>query len=304
MSIQVNSLTKTYDQQQAVDHISFEIAAGQVVGLLGPNGAGKSTTMKMLTCFLPPTSGSAKICGYDTNEESMAVREKIGYLPEHNPLYPEMYVAEYLAFASRFYPGRIKNKKQRIAEMIEVTGLTAERKKRIGQLSKGYQQRVGIAQAMLHDPEVLILDEPTSGLDPNQLVEIRALIKKLGAEKTVMLSTHIMQEVQAICDRVIIINQGKIVADDTTQNLQKRATGQRLVMAEFKQTDVRAEKLAQIKHVKSVSRNGDLWVLATDADKDIREQVFEFAKDNHLVLLTLQQEKHSLEEVFQQLTTH
>jgi len=219
MSVKVTNLTKIYGTQRAVDDISFEVNKGQVLGFLGPNGAGKSTTMKMLTCFVPQTSGSALVCGFDTTTEPLEVTKKIGYLPESNPLYYDMYVKEYLEFMAGLHKlGKITQ--QRINEMIEVTGLTAERKKKVGQLSKGYKQRVGLAQAMLHNPEVLILDEPTSGLDPNQLVEIRSLIKKLGKDKTVIFSSHIMQEVQAVADRVIIINKGKIVADDSTEKLQ------------------------------------------------------------------------------------
>jgi ABC-2 type transport system ATP-binding protein len=224
MSISIQNLTKLYNEQKALDNVSLEINNGEIVGLLGPNGAGKSTMMKIITCFIPPTKGSVKVCGYDIFDNPMDVRKKIGYLPEHNPLYLDMYVREFLDFIAGVH-GLGKQKKERIEQMIEMTGLTKEVNKKIGTLSKGYRQRVGIAQAMIHDPEVLILDEPTSGLDPNQLVEVRDLIKNAGKNKTVLLSTHIMQEVEAVCDRTIIINNGQVVADDNTKHL---ASGQSL----------------------------------------------------------------------------
>src|SRR3954469_12040081 len=214
MSIIVNNITKLYGQQKALNNVSFEVKSAEIVGFLGPNGAGKSTMMKILTCFIPQSSGSATVCGFDVSEQSLEVRRNVGYLPEHNPLYLDMYVKEYLEFIAGLH--QLKNVKARIAEMIEMTGLQVEQKKKIGALSKGYRQRVGLAQALIHDPKVLILDEPTTGLDPNQLEEIRNLIRSLGKEKTVVLSTHIMQEVEAICDKVIIINKGKIVANEST----------------------------------------------------------------------------------------
>ena len=217
VSIIVQNITKIYGTQRALDNVSFKITSGEVVGFLGPNGAGKSTMMKILTGYLPPTYGSASVSGFDVSEEPIKVKQQIGYLPEHNPLYLEMYVVEYLNFVCGLY--KLKNKKDRVKEVIEMVGLTPEKGKKISQLSKGYRQRIGLAQAIIHDPRVLILDEPTSGLDPNQLEEIRLLIKNLGSEKTVMLSTHIMQEVEAICDRVIIINQGELVADNSVENL-------------------------------------------------------------------------------------
>jgi len=220
MSIRVEHVTKLYGTQKALDDVSFEVKPGEIVGLLGPNGAGKSTLMKIITCYIPPTEGEASVCGHDIFEESVRVREKVGYLPEHNPLYLEMYVKEFLEFIAGIHKG-IANPKQRVREMIELTGLTLEQNKKIGALSKGYRQRVGLAQALIHDPEVLILDEPTSGLDPNQILEIRNLIRSVGATKTVMLSTHIMQEVEAICDRAVIIHHGRIVADDSIKNLTK-----------------------------------------------------------------------------------
>jgi len=218
MSIEVSNVIKTYGEQRALDEVSFSIEKGEIVGLLGPNGAGKSTLMKIITCFIPPDSGEVKVYGYDIFEESLQVREKVGYLPEHNPLYLDMFVKEYLEFVAGIHKLG-KNTRKRIEEMIELTGLQLEQKKKIGALSKGYRQRVGLAQALIHDPEVLILDEPTSGLDPNQIQDIRNLIRSIGSQKTVMLSTHIMQEVEAICDRAIIINKGKIVADDSLEKL-------------------------------------------------------------------------------------
>ena len=219
MSVKVEQLTKIYGEQKAVNGISFSAEPGQVLGFLGPNGAGKSTTMKIVSCFIPPTSGHASLCGFDVAENPIEVRRNLGYLPEHNPLYLDMYVKESLGFIADIHG--LANKKQRIAEVIELTGLGVEQHKKVGALSKGYRQRVGIAQAIIHDPKVLILDEPTSGLDPNQLIEIRNLIKELGKSKTVILSTHIMQEVEAVCDRAVIINQGNIVADDSLSKLKQ-----------------------------------------------------------------------------------
>jgi len=298
MSVIVDQLTKVYGEQTAVNHISFAINAGEIVGFLGPNGAGKSTTMKMLTCFIPQTSGKASVCGFDTEKNSIDVRRNTGYLPEHNPLYPEMYVKEYLEFAARL--NGMKNADKRIEDMIGMTGLTLERRKKIGQLSKGYRQRVGLAQAMLHDPKVLIMDEPTSGLDPNQLTEVRNLIKHIGKEKTVILSTHIMQEVQAICSRVIIINKGNLVADDSVEGLQRMEKGTTLVQVEFKETaDVKL--LQQIPGVRSVKGDNHLMIEYA-GDGDIREILFRFAVENKYTLLNMHIEKQTLENVFQDLT--
>lgn len=301
MSVKVTSLTKEYGPQKAVNDISFEVNKGEVLGFLGPNGAGKSTTMKILTCFVPQTSGSASVCGFDTVNSPLEVTARIGYLPENNPLYHDMYVREYLEFMAGLHKlGKIT--KSRIDEMIEVTGLTAERKKKVGQLSKGYKQRVGLAQAMLHNPEVLILDEPTSGLDPNQLVEIRSLIKRLGKDKTVIFSSHIMQEVQAVADRIIIINKGKIVADDATENLKERVGNEVIVTAEFKQAVDRA-LLGMVKGVKNLEQLKDgKWNFVSEGNRDIREDIFNFAKEKNLTLLHLNKEEFSLEEVFKQLT--
>ena len=300
MSVVVNGLTKIYGEQKAVDNISFKASEGEVLGFLGPNGAGKSTTMKMLTCFIPQSAGEATVSGFDINKDSMKVRESVGYLPENNPLYTDMYVKEYLEFIARAH--HVKNKKSRIEELVQLTGLEREQKKKIKQLSKGYRQRVGLAQAMLHDPKVLILDEPTSGLDPNQLSEIRQLIKSLGKEKTVILSTHIMQEVQAMCDRVIIINRGKIVANDPIEQLQSKAAGNTIIFVEFKEK-IDASMLLKIKGIKEVQPAGEnKFNLVTAAGKDYREEVFGYAKSNNLTLLTLSREKQNLENIFRALT--
>ncbi|MEM9928771.1 MAG: gliding motility-associated ABC transporter ATP-binding subunit GldA [Bacteroidota bacterium] len=302
MSVKVNKLTKVYGDQLALDHISFEAKSGQILGFLGPNGAGKTTTMKILTCYLSQTSGTAEVGGYDVEKDSLAVRRQVGYLPEHNPLYKDMYVREYLAFAAK--ANKIGKAKLRIAELIEMTGLGRESHKQIGALSKGYRQRVGLAQAMLHDPSVLILDEPTSGLDPNQLAEIRTLIKTLGKEKTVIFSTHIMQEVQALCDRVIIIDRGKLVADDPISRLQRRLDGDSSLIVTFDRA-VDINKLGQIKGVSRAIANPKAphYRLYLSKKADPRAAVFRFAVANNLVLLELQREDLSVEEVFRALTS-
>lgn len=302
MSIQVQQLTKLYGDQRAVDNISFEAEAGQVLGFLGPNGAGKTTTMKIITCYLTQSEGKVTVCGHDTETESLAVRRQIGYLPEHNPLYKDLYVREYLEFAAR--TTGIKQPKQRIADLIEMTGLGREQHKQIGALSKGFRQRVGLAQAMLHDPQVLVLDEPTSGLDPNQLAEIRRLIKDLGREKTVIFSTHIMQEVQAICDRVIIIDQGKLVADDPIDRLQSRLKGETAVFVEFDRS-VGVTELQKIKGVERAEANGGhrYRLYASGAAGDPRAEIFRYAVDQKLTLLELRREQLSVEDVFRQLTS-
>ena len=256
--------------------------------------------MKIITCYLPPTEGSVEVCGIDVSASPMEVKKRIGYLPEHNPLYPEMYVREYLEFVAGVH--QIPNKKARVEEMIDLVGLSVERKKKIGALSKGYRQRVGLAQAMIHDPEVLILDEPTTGLDPNQIVEIRNLIKNIGEDRTVMLSTHIMQEVEAICDRVIIVNRGKIVADDDAANLVK-FQNKLFIRVEFNKA-VASNVLAQIPGVSEVKKVSDsVWLLGSDGDKDIRQVVFDFAVKNDLSVLTIQKEEQRLEDIFKRLTT-
>lgn len=300
MSIKVQNITKLYGTQKAVDDASFEVRSGEIVGFLGPNGAGKSTLMKILTCYIPQTSGKAEVCGYDVSEESLEVRKHVGYLPEHNPLYLDMYVKEYLAFIGGLH--HIKNKTARVKEMIDMVGLQVEQNKKIGALSKGYRQRVGLAQALIHNPEVLILDEPTTGLDPNQLEEIRNLIKQTGKEKTVMLSTHIMQEVEAVCDRVIIINNGKIVANDETQQLQHALIEKTVLRVEFDK-EVTKSQLKKIDGVEeAVHVNGNVWNVITAGDKDIRKEIFNYAVANGLSVLALQKEEKKLEDVFKQLT--
>jgi ABC-2 type transport system ATP-binding protein len=300
VSVIVENITKIYGSQKAVDNVSFKAEPGKILGFLGPNGAGKSTTMKIITCFIPASSGKVSVCGFDTETQSMEVRKKIGYLPEHNPLYLDMYIKEYLEFIAGVH--KIENVKSRIAEMIKMTGLEREQHKKIGQLSKGYRQRVGLAQAMLHNPEVLILDEPTSGLDPNQLTEIRKLIREIGKQKTVILSTHIMQEVEAICDQVVIINKGKIVANDDTKNLQSHSLGEYVFRVEFNQS-IEKNKLESIKGVKSAQFvNSNVWLLTTNNDEEVRAAIFEFAVKNNLVLLSIQKEEEKLEEVFRRLT--
>ena len=300
MSVIVQDLTKIYGQQKAVNNISFEAKKGEVLGFLGPNGAGKTTTMKIITCFIPQSEGKAAVCGYDVVTDPLAVRARIGYLPEHNPLYKDLYVKEYLSFVAGLH--KVKNKRQRVAEMIERTGLQREQNKIIGSLSKGYRQRVGLAQAMLHDPEVLILDEPTSGLDPNQLIEIRRLIKELGQEKTVIFSTHIMQEVQALCDRVIIINKGEMVANDTIETLQQKVTGETVITVEFAQ-QILQKQLTRIEQVKTIKSLGNgRWQFISEKNKDIRGDIFNFAVANDLTLLEMKKEQYSVEDVFQELT--
>lgn len=299
MSIQVNQITKIYGSQKALNGVSFDVGSSEIVGFLGPNGAGKSTMMKILTCYIPPSSGSAKVCGFDIAEQSLQVRSQIGYLPEHNPLYLDMYVKEFLEFVGGIH--KVKNVKGRVADMINITGLTVEQNKKIGALSKGYRQRVGIAQAMIHDPKVLIMDEPTTGLDPNQLEEIRALIKSLGKQKTVMLSTHIMQEVEAICDKVIIINKGVIVANDETKNLQKNVT-QQVITVEFDKT-TNTELLKSIPGIEKVSHlQGNSWQMVSTSKSDVRKEIFNFAVANNLSVLTLNKEEQSMEDVFKELT--
>jgi ABC-2 type transport system ATP-binding protein len=300
MSVKVQELTKVYGEQRAVDAISFEVKSGEIVGFLGPNGEGKSTTMKMLTCYITPTSGEAWVSGSDIYEQSLEARKKIGYLPENNPLYLDMYVKEYLHFIAGIhqYKGNVN---QRVAELIELTGLQVERHKKIRMLSKGYRQRVGLAQALLHEPEVLILDEPTTGLDPNQIIEIRNLIKEVGKEKTVIFSTHILQEVQAICSRVLIINKGKIVADSPTEELMAAFSGKVSLRVEFKNA-VKENELKHIEGVENIEKKGNTWVITSDGSNDIREQVFQMAVRDNNIIYEMQQESQSLEKVFQQLT--
>jgi ABC-2 type transport system ATP-binding protein len=300
MSIIVDNIIKLYGRQKALDNVSFKIKAGEIVGLLGPNGAGKSTLMKIISCFIPPSDGTISVNGFDIFEQSIEVRKKVGYLPENNPLYLDLYIKEYLEFVAGLYA--IPNKKSRVKEMIDLIGIEKEQNKKIGALSKGYRQRVGLAQALIHDPEVLILDEPTSGLDPNQLVEIRELIKNVGKEKTVMLSTHIMQEVEAICSRAIIIDQGKIVADDSTKNLSEDTSNIQIIEVEL-DSNINQKQLLSIKGVhKADKQNEKLWILQAKTSEDIRPLVFEFAVKNNLKVLSMQKSEQSLEKVFQKLT--
>jgi ABC-2 type transport system ATP-binding protein len=303
MSVIVNQLSKKYAEQQAVDGISFKVGKGEILGFLGPNGAGKSTTMKMLTCFIPPSGGSASICGFDIVQHPLEVKRKIGYLPENNPLYYDMYVKEFLEFTLRIHhPYAANNSNLKIKNIIDRVGLQVEQHKKIGQLSRGYKQRVGLAQALLHDPEVLILDEPTSGLDPNQLADIRALIKELGKEKTILFSTHIMQEVQAVCDRVIIINKGKLVADDKPEQLQARVSGNISVEVEFENA-VSLEELQKISHVISVdSISAKEFIIQGDDSLALRKALFSYTISKGNTLLTLKASTKSLEDIFQQLT--
>lgn len=300
MSIIVNELVKIYGQQRALDGISFEAKPGEVLGFLGPNGAGKTTTMKIITCYLSQSAGKVTVCGHDTETESLEVRRNIGYLPEHNPLYKDMYVREYLEFAAR--ANRIAKPQTRIEELIDMTGLGRERHKLIGALSKGYRQRVGLAQALLHDPQVLILDEPTSGLDPNQLAEIRQLIMELGKEKTLVLSTHIMQEVQAICDRVIIIDRGRLVADDPIDRLRSRLEGDHSILVQFAGQAKSSElkKISGISRVEALKENR--YRFFAKEGQDPRKSIFQYAAKHDLPLLEMQREEVSVEEVFRHLT--
>lgn len=300
MSLSVRSLTKEYDSQKAVNDLSFDVSGGTILGFLGPNGAGKSTTMKMVSCYLSPTSGTAEVCGYDILKSPLDVRKHIGYLPEHNPLYLDMYVKEYLQFVASIH--KIENKKARIADLVEMTGLGKEQHKLIGALSKGFRQRVGLAQAMIHNPDVLILDEPTSGLDMNQLVDIRNLILEVGKEKTVILSTHIMQEVQALCDRVIIINNGSLVADDPIASLQDRIKGENKVTINLLNNNIPVSELENIANVNSAKLTDDGIVIMSDSEIDVRPEIFAHAVQSGWVIIEMKKENISVEDVFQKLT--
>jgi ABC-2 type transport system ATP-binding protein len=300
MSIVVKEVTKQYGSQWALDHVSFEIPKGQIVGFLGPNGAGKSTMMKIITSFIPPSSGSIEVNGLDISDNSMETRRVIGYLPEHNPLYLEMYVREYLSFIAGIY--QLSNVTSKVEAMIERVGLGIEAHKKIGTLSKGYRQRIGLAQALIHDPQVLILDEPTSGLDPNQLIEIRGLIKEVGKEKTVMFSTHIMQEVEALCQRTIIINRGKLVQDGETQSL-KQLGGQTILQLELDQI-VNEKVLSQLPFVLKVNRITDFqWEVVAKGDEDIRIKMADWAATSPYRILTMNVKEQRLEDVFKDLTS-
>ena len=299
MSIEVQQLLKEYGAQKAVNNISFKVNKGEIVGFLGPNGAGKSTTMKIITGYLQQTGGEAWVCGINVAEDPLAAKKKIGYLPELNALYYDMYVREYLAFIAEVH--QVTERKQRVEEVIRLTGLLTESNKKIGQLSKGYKQRVGLAAALIHDPEVLILDEPTSGLDPNQIVEIREVIKKQGEQKTVLFSSHILQEVEAICDRVIIINKGTLVADDRLSNLRKTSSTNQ-VKVQFKEP-LERKQLENLSAVKSVTQTDAYhWQLATEDPELLRKQIIELSLQHNLNIVSLHSESLSLEEIFRTLT--
>ncbi len=300
MSIEVKNLLKEYGEQKAVNNISFKVAKGEIVGFLGPNGAGKSTTMKIITGYLQQTAGEAWVCGINVAEQPLEIKKKIGYLPELNALYYDMYVREYLGFIAEVH--QVEDPKIKIESVIGLTGLNAESKKKIGQLSKGYKQRVGLAAALLHDPEVLILDEPTSGLDPNQILEIRDVIKKQGKEKTVLFSSHILQEVEAICDRVIIINKGELVADDKLSNLQRGQEDKHVVIVQFREVVARGI-LENIKGVSGVEElQAKNYKLQTDNPDLVKKQLLEIAVQQNLDIVSLQSESQSLENIFKELT--
>jgi ABC-2 type transport system ATP-binding protein len=302
MSILVQGVSKFYGEQKALDNISFEIKTGEIVGFLGPNGAGKSTMMKIITGFIPASCGNVSVNGLDVETDNLEIKKQIGYLPENNPLYPEMYVREYLGFVASIYNSGIPGKKLS-DNIIELTGLAPEQNKKIGSLSKGYRQRVGLAQALIHNPAVLILDEATSGLDPNQIVEIRNLIKEAGKEKTVMLSTHIMQEVEAICDRIIIIDKGAIVADEQKSEIYAKIKhpGQ-VIRVEFDK-DITETSLKEIEKVSSIIKvRKNIWLIEAEGESDIRPLIFNFAVKNNLTVLSLNRQESNLEDVFRHLT--
>jgi ABC-2 type transport system ATP-binding protein len=302
MSIVVQDVTKFFGEQKALDNVSFEVKTGEIVGFLGPNGAGKSTMMKIITGFIPASSGKVNVNGLAVEADNLEVKKQIGYLPENNPLYPEMYIREYLGFVASIYKTGV-SKKKLIDNIIELTGLIPEQNKKIGSLSKGYRQRVGLAQALIHNPAVLILDEATTGLDPNQIVEIRNLIKEAGRQKTVMLSTHIMQEVEAICDRVIIIDNGVIVADELKSNIySKIKRPKQIIQVEFDK-DVLESSLTEITNVSTVKNiRNNIWLIEAEGDEDIRASIFNFAVKNNLTVLSLTNQESNLEDVFRQLT--
>ncbi len=298
MPVVVKNVTKIYGKQKALDDVSFTVSTGEILGFLGPNGAGKTTMMKIITGYLPPTSGTVLINGTEVRSNSRQIKQTVGYLPENNPLYPDMYVQEYLCFVAALF--RKKNIKRLTGDIIEVTGLAPEKHKKIGALSKGYRQRVGLAQVLIHDPEVLILDEPTSGLDPNQIIEIRNLISKAGMEKTVMLSTHIMQEVEAICQRVIIVNKGEIVADRKAGEIRSDTVV--AVTVEFSDNVEESQLLAIPGAAKAVWIDKKRWIIESSGKEDIRAEIFRFAVDNNLTVLSLQKQEKTLEELFRELT--
>ena len=302
MSIVVEGVSKFYGEQKALDNISFGVKTGEIVGFIGPNGAGKSTMMKIITGFITASSGNVSVNGIPVEGDNLEVKKQIGYLPENNPLYPEMYIREYLGFVASIYKSGIPVKKQ-IDNIIDLTGLAPEQNKKIGSLSKGYRQRVGLAQALIHNPAVLILDEATTGLDPNQIIEIRNLIKEAGKEKTVMLSTHIMQEVEAICDRVIIIDKGIIVADEEKSNIYSKIKhSKQIIQVEFDK-DTLDSSLSEITNVKSARRiRNYVWLIEAESEEDIRPLLFNYAVKNNLTVLSLNKQESNLEDVFRQLT--
>ena len=304
MSIVIESLTKTFGNQVAVNNVSFTVGRGEIVGFLGPNGSGKTTTMKCICGILPPDSGTIRICDRDIQGDAVSVKRLLGYLPENNPLHPDMYIREYLHYIDGYYT-RAPKRDQRVDDIIGLTGLSGEQHKKIGQLSKGYRQRVGLAQAIIHDPEVLILDEPTTGLDPNQLVEIRNLISGLSKNKTVLLSTHILQEVEAICDRILVLNYGKLVADGTSSSIKNRGLSKKqTIYLEFS-INVEKEVLESIKSVDAVRQiSGKEFLIEGDTKDDLRETIFQFVTEKKLSLLTLQKKEETLEEAFRKLTGH
>jgi ABC-2 type transport system ATP-binding protein len=303
MSLHIQHLTKIYGVQKAVNNISLQVGEGEIVGFLGPNGAGKSTTMKIATGYVPPTEGQVLVAGFDVVTQPIEVKRVTGYLPEHNPLYLDLYVHEYLRFIGSLYDIRGTRLKNRVAEMIDLCGLTQEQNKKIEALSKGYRQRVGLAQALIHDPAVLILDEPTSGLDPNQLLEIRKLIKEISRNKTVIFSTHIMQEVSALCDRVIVINKGEIVSDSSLANLLSLQNNETVIIVEFDgyDNDVELKSISGVEKVVRVEKS--TFKIFSTAGVDVRPELFRFAADKKLSLLGLKQEEGSLENIFRQLTS-
>jgi ABC-2 type transport system ATP-binding protein len=305
-SIVVENLTKKYGDQKAVDDISFEVISGEVVGFLGPNGAGKSTTMRILTCYMAPTDGKISVAGYEADKDPEKIKKRIGYLPENNPLYTDMAIIDYLKFCAEIQGIRKEEVNGRIKQMIDVCGLNLERHKRINELSKGYRQRVGLAQAMIHDPEILILDEPTSGLDPNQIVEIRKLIKELGKEKTVILSSHILSEVEATCDRILIINKGKIVADGTSDTLRKQAQGQELISVKIEGEPEKIKKgllgLASVEKVTEMENKNGFLLVQSKPDVSSRKPIFDLCVKNKWYLLEMTGIETKLEDVFREVT--
>ncbi len=300
MSVTAEKVSKRYGAQLALDDVSFQVREGEVVAFLGPNGAGKSTMMKIIACYLPQSHGAVKVCGYDVSTHPLEVKKNIGYLPENNPLYLDMYVREYLHFVAGLHKLGRKTA-QRVDEMIALTGLTAEHKKTIGTLSKGYRQRVGLAQALIHDPGVLILDEPTSGLDPNQLVEIRQLIREIGRHKTIILSTHIMQEVEAVCNRVMIISKGRIMADAPTADVRRLNKANRIIQVRFDSAPD-MDALKALEGVSDVRLSDQVYAIYAASEEDIRPRIFRFAVDHDLIILSMEQQEESLEDVFRQMT--